>query len=483
MTPRAMLPGVDELFGSAKPKEGEQVLVPLDRLVPAADNPRRDLGDVAALAASISAVGLLEPLIVTQDPAGSAYLVVAGHRRLAAAKLAGLTHLPVIVRHLSDAERAEIMLIENLQRQGLHPLEEASAYRRLLDFGYSQRRLAERVGTSQATISKRLALLNLPEPARDALDSGRITLEDAQALTKLNNLPDRLERALTQSARYGGGLRQAVDAELDAHQREVARAKAEEALTAAGLTIVAWPESGGFYGRKEAALSQPECWSFGGHRIDVAVEAHAGEPCHAATVNPRDASTIWICTDPDRHRPKGGSDVKGEDPQVAAKREEARARREAERGRADFLRRLLAGKLPTREATELALETLVAGVNHAPARLACELLELAPVVRETSWGRPEKDYRAALTDSVADQPTRLLTVALAIALAEVEDNLRNEWHGWGGQRDERHFAFLTERGYAPSEFETRRLEEGRNSAAEDLHTDDDLHEGLSDADE
>ena len=116
--------------------------------------------------------------------------------------------------------------------------------------------------------------------------------------------------------------------------------------------------------------------------------------------------------------------------------------------------------------------------------LACELLELAPVVRETSWGRPEKDYRAALTDSVADQPTRLLTVALAIALAEVEDNLRSEWHGWGGQRDERHFAFLTERGYAPSEFETRRLEEGRNSAAEDQQTEDgDLHEGQSDADD
>ena len=105
MTPRATLPGVDELFGSAKPKEGEQVLVPLDRLVPATDNPRRDLGDVASLAASISAVGLLEPLIVTQDPAGSAYLVVAGHRRLAAAKGDPLNERHVKI--LSAAERSE----------------------------------------------------------------------------------------------------------------------------------------------------------------------------------------------------------------------------------------------------------------------------------------------------------------------------------------------------------------------------------------
>ena len=198
MSPRASLPGVDELFGPRAPKDGEVISVALERLVAASDNPRRDVGDVSDLAASIRSVGLLEPLIVCQQGPSEPYLVVAGHRRLAAAALAGLSVVPVIVRRLTDAERTEIMVIENLQREGLAPLEEALAYRRLIDLGYSQRKLAERVGSSQATVSKRLALLNLPEAARAALDSGRITLEDAQALTKLNNLPERAERALAQ---------------------------------------------------------------------------------------------------------------------------------------------------------------------------------------------------------------------------------------------------------------------------------------------
>jgi len=76
---------------------------------------------------------------------------------------------------------------------------------------------------------------------------------------------------------------------------------------------------------------------------------------------------MWICTDPDRHRSKGGSDIKGEDPAVAAKREESRARRAADRDRADFMRGLLSGKVPTRDSTELVLDVaLVAGVNDAP---------------------------------------------------------------------------------------------------------------------
>ena len=123
MSPRASLPGVEELFGPRAPKDGEVITVPLERLVAAADNLRREVGEVSDLAASIRSVGLLEPLIVCEQESSEGYLVVAGHRRLAAAALAGLSAVPAIVRRLTDAERTEIMVIENLQREGLDPLE------------------------------------------------------------------------------------------------------------------------------------------------------------------------------------------------------------------------------------------------------------------------------------------------------------------------------------------------------------------------
>jgi len=200
----------------------------------------------------------------------------------------------VIVRRLTDAERTEIMVIENLQREGLAPLEEALAYRRLIDLGYSQRKLAERVGSSQATVSKRLALLNLPEAARAALDSGRITLEDAQALTKLNNFPERGERALAHRQNYGG-IRAAVEAELEDHQTQKARAAAEEALPAAGARVVPWP-AGGFHGRKEAALRQEGQCHFSGSHLEIDVAAHEAEPCHAATVTARSKEARTSCS-------------------------------------------------------------------------------------------------------------------------------------------------------------------------------------------
>src|SRR5207253_10817536 len=114
------------------------------------------------------------------------------------------------------------------------------------------------------------------ERARQALDSGGTTLQDAQALHKLKDHPDRLARALREGA-LSGEIPGTVEAELDGYRRERARAEAEERLRAAGATIVAWPQDG-FYGRKEAVLRQPDAWAFMGKRLDLTVEAHASEP-------------------------------------------------------------------------------------------------------------------------------------------------------------------------------------------------------------
>lgn len=152
--------------------------VPLSRLHPHPYNPRGpvDPATVAELAASMTGgKGILQPLLVVAHEATSegwmTYRIVAGHRRYAAAPQAGLTSAPVIVKHYSPAEQEEIMLVENLQREDLTPLQEAKAYQRLKDQGIEQTEIARRVGTNPARISSRLAILTLA-PAVQYLFNG-----------------------------------------------------------------------------------------------------------------------------------------------------------------------------------------------------------------------------------------------------------------------------------------------------------------------
>jgi ParB family chromosome partitioning protein len=130
---------------------------PIAELRPNPFNPRGDVDDAGLeeLAESIRAQGVLQPLLVT--PGG---VVVAGHRRLAAARMAGLVEVPVVIRDLDRIQQQEIMLVENLQRQDLSPVEEARAYRQLLDAGHTTAQLARRIGAPAARINARLVLLN-----------------------------------------------------------------------------------------------------------------------------------------------------------------------------------------------------------------------------------------------------------------------------------------------------------------------------------
>src|SRR4051812_28031558 len=132
-------------------------LVEIDRLVGAADNLRRNVGNVTELAASIRSIGVLEPLLVT--PAVDGFAVVAGHRRLAAARKAGLEVVPCVVREMSEVERVIAMVVENEQRSDLSPIESAEGYFRLIDMGITQKELAKKVGRSAKHVASRLALL------------------------------------------------------------------------------------------------------------------------------------------------------------------------------------------------------------------------------------------------------------------------------------------------------------------------------------
>jgi ParB family chromosome partitioning protein len=143
---------------------------------------------LAELAASIGEHGVLQPLILTRGDSPDQYVLVAGERRLLAARLAGVEQVPALIREVSDQQRLELALIENLQRADLAPLETAAAYRQLAeDFGLSHEEIAARVGKSRVSVTNTLRLLKLPAAVQQALADGRISEGHARALLALPN--------------------------------------------------------------------------------------------------------------------------------------------------------------------------------------------------------------------------------------------------------------------------------------------------------
>ena len=170
--------------------DGDILSIPLDRILPNPRQPRQEMNndDLADLAASIREHGILQPLVVTKDSEIDAYTLIAGERRLRAARLAGLDSVPAIVRLASEQQRLELALIENLQRTDLAPLETAEAYHVLSEeFNLLHEEIAERVGKSRVTVTNTLRLLNLPESTRKALAKGEISEGHARALLQLTS--------------------------------------------------------------------------------------------------------------------------------------------------------------------------------------------------------------------------------------------------------------------------------------------------------
>ncbi|MGQ9813593.1 MAG: ParB/RepB/Spo0J family partition protein [Candidatus Roseilinea sp.] len=164
------------------------------------------------LAASIREHGVIQPVIVTrtQGP-GAPFTLVAGERRWRASQLAGLTHLPAIVKDVAPQQMLELALIENIQRSDLSPLEEAAAYQQLInDFGLTQEQVAERVGKSRTAVTNTVRLLKLPGQAQAALMQGVISEGHARALLGLASSVDQLV-ALDEIIKNGLNVRQAEE--------------------------------------------------------------------------------------------------------------------------------------------------------------------------------------------------------------------------------------------------------------------------------
>ncbi len=182
--------GLDALL----PKENREpglTLVSIHEIRPNTRQPRKDFDDdtIADLTASIKEKGIIQPIVVRQ--AGSGYEIIAGERRWRAAQRAGIVKVPVVVKDATDMEALELALIENLQREDLNPIEEASGYQHLIEvYGLTHEEVSVQIGKDRSTITNQLRLLKLSEDAKRALIEGEITAGHARALLGLESLSE-----------------------------------------------------------------------------------------------------------------------------------------------------------------------------------------------------------------------------------------------------------------------------------------------------
>jgi ParB family transcriptional regulator, chromosome partitioning protein len=195
--------------------------VPVDGIKPNPDQPRSRFDDetLEELAASITEVGVLQPVVVSREDDGTLYLI-AGERRWRAARKAGLTTIPAVVRGATGETTLVEALVENVQRQDLTPLEEAHAYRQLLEnTGMSQEQVAERVGKSRPAISNTLRLLQLPGAVQRMVDAGSLSAGHARALLGLSDSKYSVHLA-EKAVSEGWSVRQIEEAVRDRREME-----------------------------------------------------------------------------------------------------------------------------------------------------------------------------------------------------------------------------------------------------------------------
>ena len=173
---------------STPPASHVPIEVPIEQIEPNPHQPRRAFNEssLAELAASLKSTGLIQPIVVKQT--GLTYQLIAGERRLRAAKLAGMKTVPVVIREVDHFKQAQMALVENIQREDLNPLDRAQAYRTLIDqLGLTQAELASRLGEERSSIANFLRLLELTGPVKEMVKSGQLSLGHAKLLAGVSD--------------------------------------------------------------------------------------------------------------------------------------------------------------------------------------------------------------------------------------------------------------------------------------------------------
>jgi len=438
---------------------GGITMVPLAELAPHPLNPRAGLGDLGELAASIAAQGLFEPLVVLTAAAhaeasgaaasarlgpGITHVIVMGHRRHAAAREAGLEAAPVLVRDdLAGPAALAAMIAENRHREDLDPLAEAGAMAELARQGWRQRRIAAETGCSQAHVSKRMALLQLPGPARDALAGGSLSVADALELHKLTGAGDAAGEVISlavREIRQGHHPASVLSMARSQLGRAVAAEKTSARLERDGVDLVT--------DQRRERMGWP--------RVYGDTSAHAKAGCLAATIG-WSGEPDYVCTNPAGHPEELSPNARRE----ARAHEDEREGRKAARARDAACAAIVAAPLPPARVLLQRITTALLDGSGGHA----ESMRMAARWLAESGAAPRGADHYRLRDQLAASGDRggLQRYAYAYALAADEARVRSRWASW----DEHHIAHfdrLGAAGYEPTAWEQARRAEAQACA-------------------
>lgn len=438
---------IAEAFPPGPAKTTQLLNLAVADITPHPDNPRKHLGDLTELAESIKTHGLLEPLVVVPIIGGdyvkninkAQWRVIAGHRRLAAAKLAGYTAVPALTRNLSPAEQLEVMLVENLQRSDLTPVEEGHAYQQLLEFdGYTQTKIAKHTGRSTKTIKNRIAITKLPEPLLTKLDSGQLTLGDAEKLLPLADYPEllaRVERAVG-TYNFDWSLKSALGDVKKAKEN----AELRKTLEARGVTLIPIDDV------------SDEARHVGWLYPKTTPEEHeASCEHHIWTLD--DDGRVWAeCTNPDTHTPMGPGASRRENSELNELADDLAA---ADQTRAQWVKDNLTG-YALAISDDLAYKLLLEA-----AYTYCDIDEFDvedDVFDALGWTlREDEDNHDALRRILDDQPPVTVLAKILFVLLAMPTRPLPAW-GWRAGNNSERLRAVTNLGYTLTPAEERALE-------------------------
>ena len=436
-------------------------MLEVGKLTVADDNLRGELGDLSELAGSIKSLGVLEPLLVSDND--GKLLVVAGARRLEAAKKAGAKEVPCIVRPFTDQERVEVMIVENLLREDITPLEEAQGYKRLIELGQTQRQIAARVGRAQSHISKRLMLTELPEPVQKAVGRGQVNLESVQQLSKLKDDPETVLSIVNEAVarQHDGGAESREFANRQVERKVQAQLEAKEKAKLVEASIAKLKKAGekdivtlvgdGYSVKTPNGYKQVVVSSYRDDDIEYAPGKHAKLSCHAVGVNPKDGTVVELCSKPSTHKTRAQKAKDQQDKEKKANAAAAAKEKAAIEKRRDFLAGLVSRSIDKGLLLDLVFIALVEHDSWGWEQIALQLLPVTDKDIDDANAEidePSGDPMELIEWYAARSQVNRLRATFAIVVGRLESQFRasNEY-----------LELLVKHGYEPNPDEKKRL--------------------------
>lgn len=391
--------------------------IPIGQLAIHPKNVRQDVGNVVDLANSITAQGIMQPLVVAplaSRSTGVTYVIIAGHRRYAAAQLANLDVLPCVIREDLNTEpkQLEAMLVENTQRADLTVMEEARGFQALFEFpGYTAKTVAKSVGRSQKFVKDRAKLTELPDGAIAKLEKHQMTLEDALVFAEFADVPEAAASLLNNHGTYNWPY--TVQQWRQEVKRRVVAAATVARLEAIGADVT---EPVDTYGKDAEYVSARRFTDFEGWTEEQHVAAG-----HKVFPDARDAAPVWIVAKADA--PEEQPYVRAETPEETADRIRVEALNAGLKVAAHVRREHLKAAIlkPSAEVLEFARQALInAIVDKLTDPLAGEFFDLPA-------GAKKPEIRAAIQDLTSDQ----LAALQILANRAYEEREMENTSGWG----------------------------------------------------